>query len=187
MSYSLRSPLLAQITNHREGRLNSSAPKKSSGGTSPVPEYRHVHATGIYALRRLKFRYAIELIVEKAERVAPDADAVIRAIRAASMIDSRGQWREPRRVVVYSREPEDNSAGESRSTQSVSNIAATPGSVTASDAPPADPPGLTFSTDGNPPPSVEIEQGVSLKISRRGVRSNSNRQILVRLGSAGND
>jgi hypothetical protein len=149
--------------------------------------YRHVHATGIYALRRLKFRCATELIVEKAEGVAPNADAVIRAIRAASMIDSRGQWREPRRVVIYSREPEDNSEGESRSPQPVHKSAATPGSVTVGDAPPADAPGLTFSTDGNRPPSVELEQGVSLKISRRGVRSNSNRQILVRLESGGND
>lgn len=66
--------------------------------------YRHAHATGLYALRRLKFRCVVERIIEEVDRVSPTVDSVIRAIQFCCLINDRGEWHNPLRVVHYSRD-----------------------------------------------------------------------------------
>lgn len=57
--------------------------------------YRHAHAFGLFERRRANLRYALEHIIEEAERVRPTASAVIDAVRAYAHIDSDGYWIEP--------------------------------------------------------------------------------------------
>jgi len=64
--------------------------------------YRHAYATGLRDLRRANMRAALEFIVEDAERSAPSADAVIRAVRACSRINERGEWQDPPSHVIVS-------------------------------------------------------------------------------------
>lgn len=63
---------------------------------------RHARATGLYERRRTKSIYALEAIIEKAESVVPTAEGVIRAIRACSLINERGEWHDPPSHVIVS-------------------------------------------------------------------------------------
>ncbi|MFZ0737909.1 MAG: hypothetical protein WBL70_19070, partial [Candidatus Acidiferrales bacterium] len=63
--------------------------------------YRHAHATGLYARRRRNLRYALEQLIEHADRAVVSGDCIIRAIRAYSRVTSDGHWIDPpNRVVV---------------------------------------------------------------------------------------
>jgi hypothetical protein len=65
--------------------------------------YRHAHATGLFAVRERNLRSALGRIVEKASRVTPTVDGVLRAIRAYSCLNADGQWTElPSHVIVSS-------------------------------------------------------------------------------------
>jgi hypothetical protein len=57
--------------------------------------YRHAHAFGLFERRRANLRFALEHIIEEAERVRPNAPAVIDAVRAYARIDDDGRWIEP--------------------------------------------------------------------------------------------
>jgi hypothetical protein len=57
--------------------------------------YRHAHAFGLFDRRRSNLRFALEHIIEEAERVRPNAPAVIDAVRAYAHIDDDGHWIEP--------------------------------------------------------------------------------------------
>ena len=63
--------------------------------------YRHAHATGLFAKRRLNLRFAMERIVERVNEVPVTANAVIRAARAVSRINDSGEWVDPpSRLIV---------------------------------------------------------------------------------------
>jgi len=63
--------------------------------------YRHAHATGLFAKRRLNLRFAMERIVERVNEVPVTANAVIRAARAIARINDSGEWIDPpSRVIV---------------------------------------------------------------------------------------
>jgi hypothetical protein len=63
--------------------------------------YRHAHAFGLFARRRLNVRCVAEQILEGADSVKPTGNSVLRALRAFTQITDDGQWVEPpKRVVV---------------------------------------------------------------------------------------
>lgn len=62
--------------------------------------YRHARATGLLERRRENLRAALDGIVEHCHTSHVTADAVLRAIRAYSCLDSRGHWTSaPSRVI----------------------------------------------------------------------------------------
>ncbi len=64
--------------------------------------FRHAHAVGLYEQRMRNMRYAAAHIVDYAEHVKPTANAVLKAMRACTVINERGQWIEPlTRIVNY--------------------------------------------------------------------------------------
>ena len=71
--------------------------------------YRHAHATGLFAKRRLNLRFAMERIVERVNEVPVTATSVIRAARAISRINDSGEWIDPpsRVIVTHINQPED--------------------------------------------------------------------------------
>jgi hypothetical protein len=67
----------------------------------PTAIYRHAHAFGLFARRRLNVRCVAEQILEGADSVRPTGNSVLRALRAFTQITDEGQWIEPpKRVVV---------------------------------------------------------------------------------------
>src|SRR5271168_3501411 len=68
--------------------------------TSEVSLYRHALATGLFSRRRSRFQHALDRIIEQAGDTRPSADAVIRAIRATTMLNENGRWEEPARRVI---------------------------------------------------------------------------------------
>jgi hypothetical protein len=67
----------------------------------PSSIYRHAHAFGLFARRRLNVRCVAEQILEGADSVKPTGNSVLRALRAFTQITDEGQWVEPpKRVVV---------------------------------------------------------------------------------------
>lgn len=75
-----------------------------------IPErsiFHHAHATGLFARRARKLRFALECLIERAEDVPLTAEAVIRAVRAHTCLTSNGRWIEPASRVLFSvnREP----------------------------------------------------------------------------------
>ena len=67
--------------------------------------YRHARTHGLYERRRQNLRFAAELLIEHADQARPDANVILRAIRACACINRSGEWVEPaRRVIVSSRD-----------------------------------------------------------------------------------
>ncbi|HEV2298821.1 MAG TPA: hypothetical protein VGR72_09925 [Candidatus Acidoferrales bacterium] len=66
--------------------------------------YRHAHATGLFAKRRLNLRFAMERIVERVNEVPVTASSVIRAARAITRINDEGQWVDPPSHLVIHRQ-----------------------------------------------------------------------------------
>jgi hypothetical protein len=64
--------------------------------------YRHAHALGLFEKRDRNYRFALGYIIEKAARVKPTADAIIRAVRTASCLLPDGSWAEPPAHVIVS-------------------------------------------------------------------------------------
>jgi hypothetical protein len=151
---------------------------------SPRNIYRHAHAAGLYALRRMKLRCAIEMIVEQVDGVTPSADAVLRAIHARCHINDRGEWHEPPRHVIYTREPH-----EAISPSSAPHKTPAPQNSSNHDPEPQPAPEISPvepNANAKVARSLEIEPGLNLEVSRQGVRLDSNRQFLVRLETSGN-
>jgi hypothetical protein len=63
--------------------------------------FRHAHATGLYEKRMLNMRYAAALIVDWADTVKPSATAVLKAMRACTLLSDRGEWIDPPNRVVH--------------------------------------------------------------------------------------
>jgi hypothetical protein len=68
--------------------------------SSEVALYRHALATSLFSRRRGRFQHALDRIIEQAGDTRPTADAVLRAIRATSMLNEDGRWNEPARHVI---------------------------------------------------------------------------------------
>jgi len=54
--------------------------------------YRHARALGLYQLRNRNMRASLEYVIEKAQRISPTAEGLVRAIRAHSRINESGEW-----------------------------------------------------------------------------------------------
>lgn len=68
----------------------------------PRTLYRHAHATGLFNQRMQNIRYAAAHMVDHAETVRPSAIAVLKAMRACSLIDEHGNWTDPpTRIIRY--------------------------------------------------------------------------------------
>ena len=57
--------------------------------------YRHAHAFHLFAQRFTNLRSALEHIIEDAERVRPNALAVVEAVRLYAHLDGSGRWISP--------------------------------------------------------------------------------------------
>lgn len=68
--------------------------------SSSVSLYRHALATGLFSRRRSRFQHVLDRIIEQAGDTRPSADAVLRAIRASSLLNENGRWDEPTRRVI---------------------------------------------------------------------------------------
>jgi hypothetical protein len=67
--------------------------------------YRHAHATGLYQIRRLKFRCAVDMVIEDGGS-HHGYDALLRAVCAGSLMDASGKRNPPSpRVVIISNDP----------------------------------------------------------------------------------
>jgi len=64
--------------------------------------YRHAHAAGLFARRERNMRFALGHMVQRAMNITPTSDSILRAIRAYSCLNRRGQWTEPPAHVVVS-------------------------------------------------------------------------------------
>jgi len=146
--------------------------------------YRHAHAIGLYALRSMKLRCAAEMIVEHAETVTPSADAVLRAIRASCLINDRGEWHDPPRRVIHTRQRNDAPACGLAPRQSPSEEK--PESHAPVPQPPPPEPATAPAAADVSPQSIEIERGLDVSVTSQGVRLDSNRQFLIRLETAAN-
>jgi hypothetical protein len=71
--------------------------------------YRHVHATGLFARRRLSVRAGLERILERSDEAESSDYDVIRAVTAYAHIDDQGRWREPtaQTINIFVGDPAD--------------------------------------------------------------------------------
>jgi hypothetical protein len=56
---------------------------------------RHIFATGLYAVRSSRVRFALDHIIERVNQAPVTASSVVEAVRAYTRIDDRGRWAEP--------------------------------------------------------------------------------------------
>ena len=63
--------------------------------------YAHARATGLFDRRGQNVRCALEFFIEEANRVDPSGDTIVRAIRAYTRINARGEWHEPPSHMIY--------------------------------------------------------------------------------------
>lgn len=66
--------------------------------------YRHARAFGLAARRKRNLRYSLEYILERSEECQITGESVIRAAKLYAQITDEGEWNEPPRRVVVSRE-----------------------------------------------------------------------------------
>ncbi len=59
-------------------------------------------AAGLFARRERNMRFALGHMVQQAMNITPTSDSILRAIRAYSCLNRRGQWTEPASHVVVS-------------------------------------------------------------------------------------
>jgi hypothetical protein len=64
--------------------------------------YRHAHATGLTLRRRENLHSVLDIFLEKARGAHMSGDAILRAIRAYSCVDSLGRWVDPPTQMSYS-------------------------------------------------------------------------------------
>jgi hypothetical protein len=69
--------------------------------------YRHVHATGLSARRRLSVRAALERILERSDETKSSDFDVVRAASAYAHLDDQGRWREPtpQNIIIFAGDP----------------------------------------------------------------------------------
>ena len=66
--------------------------------------YRHARAFGLAARRKRNLRYSLEYILERSEECQITGESVIRAAKLYAQITDEGEWNEPPKRVVVSRE-----------------------------------------------------------------------------------
>ena len=71
--------------------------------------YRHAHATGLFALRRRNYRFALERLLENVDSTTShlSGDHIIRAVRACGRLNEEGQWVDPPQRIIVTRSSED--------------------------------------------------------------------------------
>ncbi|MGA8765694.1 MAG: hypothetical protein WB559_01645 [Candidatus Acidiferrales bacterium] len=89
-------------------------------------------AAGLFARRERNMRFALGHMVQQAMNITPTSDSILRAIRAYSCLNRRGQWTEPASHVVVS----SGSAAYAAQRPLKPALAATPGSSLAEAEPP---------------------------------------------------
>ena len=94
--------------------------------------YRHAHAAGLFARRERNMRFALGHMVQQAMNITPTSESILRAIRAYSCLNHRGQWTEPASHVVVSSGSAAFAAGRALKPA----LAATPGPSPAAVQPP---------------------------------------------------
>ena len=62
--------------------------------------YRHAHACGLWNLRRIKIRRALDRLIEQAGECKPSGNAVIRAIEMSCRFDQEDHYVEPKKKVI---------------------------------------------------------------------------------------
>ena len=62
--------------------------------------YRHAHACGLWNLRRIKIRRALDRIIEQAGDCKPSGNAVLRAIEISCRFDQDDRYVEPNKRVI---------------------------------------------------------------------------------------
>jgi hypothetical protein len=108
--------------------------------------YRHARATGLLDLRRMNVRSALEHLIEESNRVQPQAETIVRAIRAYTRINARGEWNEPPSHVIYSTHHENVHQSVHQAVANQLNVAVQPASAP-----------LPPSTPGTLPPPIDIQ------------------------------
>lgn len=63
--------------------------------------YDHAHATGLFAKRRRNLRYALEHMIERADKCDISSHGIVAAIKAYASLTASGEWIEPARRVIY--------------------------------------------------------------------------------------
>lgn len=63
--------------------------------------YDHAHATGLFAKRRRNLRYALEHMIERADKCDISSHGIVAAIKAYASLAASGEWIEPARRVIY--------------------------------------------------------------------------------------
>jgi hypothetical protein len=66
--------------------------------------YRHARAFGLATRRKRNLRYSLEYILERSEECQITGESVIRAAKLYAQLTDEGEWNEPPRRVVVSRE-----------------------------------------------------------------------------------
>ena len=117
--------------------------------------YAHARATGLFDRRGQNVRCALEFFIEEANRVDPSGDTIVRAIRAYTRINARGEWHEPPSHMIYT-----------TMNQNVANqlnvaVQTPPPPHVASAAAESRPPAI----DLDPPPSAPQKSAVTAPIS----------------------
>ncbi|MGH9776376.1 MAG: hypothetical protein ACRD50_15700 [Candidatus Acidiferrales bacterium] len=80
--------------------------------------YRHAHAAGLFARRKLNLACSLEHLIERASGVELTATALVRAVRAYASLNETGGWVEPTKRIVIVHEyhhvssPDDESVPE---------------------------------------------------------------------------
>jgi hypothetical protein len=62
--------------------------------------YRHAHACGLWNLRRIKIRRALDRLIEQAGDCKPSGNAVLRAIEMSCRFDQEDRYVEPNKKVI---------------------------------------------------------------------------------------
>jgi hypothetical protein len=71
--------------------------------------YRHLHATGLSARRRLSVRAALERILERSDQTKSSDFDVVRAVSAYAHLDDQGRWQQPnpQNTIIFVGDPTD--------------------------------------------------------------------------------
>jgi len=64
--------------------------------------YRHAHAFNLFPRRSRNLRFALGLLIERAEGVTVTAESIVSAVRAYTRVTDAGEWVEPPSHVIVS-------------------------------------------------------------------------------------
>jgi hypothetical protein len=88
--------------------------------------YRHAHACGLFNLRRIKIRRALDRLIEQAGECKPSGNAVLRAIEMSCNFDENNRYVAPnKRVIVEHRIVNQEPVSNRKSDQPAPNVTPT--------------------------------------------------------------